>query len=238
MYDWPDLIGIEGVESSADIRRRLAADGRPVLLAFSCGKDAIAAWLALEDAGVEVVPYYMQLVPGLQFVADSLAYFEDRFQKQILRVPHPSFFRWLNGLVFQAPENIAVIEAAQLPDIEYSDVVRAIRADKDLPEDTWVADGVRAADSIIRRVSIKKHGAMKPSNRKVSAVWDWRVAHVREAIAGAGINLPPDYEWFGRSFDGLDRRFIEPLSIHAPADYARILEWFPLAEMELVRHGL
>ncbi|MFD6070295.1 hypothetical protein [Amycolatopsis lurida] len=50
--------------------------------------------------------------------------------------------------------------------------------------------------------------------------------------------LPIDYEWYGRSFDGLDYRFIEPLSRHAPEDYARALDWFPLAELELLRHDL
>ncbi len=42
----------------------------------------------------------------------------------------------------------------------------------------------------------------------------------------------------GHSFDGLDYRFIEPLSRHAPEDYTRDLDWFPLAELELLRHDL
>ena len=50
-----------------------------------------------------------------------------------------------------------------------------------------------------------------------------------DAIRGAGIELPPEYAWFGRSFDGLDRRFLGPIQQHAARDYARILEWFPLA---------
>ena len=43
------MIEIEGVRPSAEIRADLAAEGRPVLLAFSCGKDALAAWLAMRD---------------------------------------------------------------------------------------------------------------------------------------------------------------------------------------------
>lgn len=56
-----------------------------------------------------------------------------------------------------------------------------------------------------------------------------------DAISAEGIGLPPDYEWFGRSFDGLDHRFLAPLSEHAPADYQRVLRWFPLADLELAR---
>ena len=41
--------------------------------------------------------------------------------------------------------------------------------------------------------------------------------------------LPVDYEMFGRSFDGIDYRFISPIKERFPDDYARILEWFPMA---------
>ena len=210
-----------------------------MLLAFSCGKDALASWLALRDSGVEKIhPYYMYYVPGLTFVEESLDRFEQHFQTRIARYPHPSIYRWLNNLVFQVPERCAIIEAAELPMPAYEDVVRLIKEDAGLPEAAWVADGVRAADSIIRRVSIKKHGPMKPTNHKVSVIWDWQVAEVRKRIADAGLALPPDYEWFGRSFDGLDYRFTEPLSRHAPDDYQKILDWFPLADLELIRRGL
>lgn len=232
-------IEIDGVATSEAIREQLRAEGKPVLLAFSGGKDAIAAWLAMRDSGItEVVPYYMYYIPGLRFVEDNLDRLEQVFGVRIRRYPHPSLYRWLNSFVFQPPERLAVIEAANMPNPTYAQVVQLIREDEGLHRETWVADGVRAADSIVRRVSIVKHGAMKLKNRKVSAVWDWRKAEVMDRIAAEGIALPPDYEWFGRSFDGIDRRFLEPLSKNAPEDFARVLEWFPLADLELVRHGL
>ena len=85
------------------MREKLAADGRPVLLAFSCGKDSIAAWLAMRDMGIEVVPAYLYYVPGLRFVDEELDYFEQKFQTRIKRYPHPSLYRWLNNAVFQLP---------------------------------------------------------------------------------------------------------------------------------------
>lgn len=232
------MIELPGIRPSADIRAELAGAGRPVLLAFSCGKDAIASWIALADSGVEVVPYYLYYLPGLQFVEATLDRMEQQLGRRIHRYPHPSLYRWLNGLVFQAPERIATIEAARLPEPTYQQLVDLIRRDLNMPADTWVADGVRSADSIVRRMSIIRHGPMKAKGRKVSVIWDWRKAEVMARIADAGIALPPDYEWFGRSFDGIDYRFLEPLSRHSPADYRRILDWFPLADLELVRHGL
>ena len=221
--------------TSADVRARLAAEGRPVLVAFSTGKDAIAAELALQDAGVETRLAYLYPVPGLRFIEDTLAAQEDALGKSIARYPHPSLWRWLNNLVLQPPERCAIIEAARMPTVDYDEMWRLIKADLGMPDDTWVADGVRAADSIVRRASFVRHGVMKPGRRKVSPVADWLKGEVMGRIAAAGIALPVDYEWFGRSFDGIDFRFLEPLSRFAPDDYARVLEWFPLADLELMR---
>ncbi len=231
---------IEGSTPSAEIRQHLAREGIPVLLAFSRGKDSLAAWLALRDAGVEVRPFHLYLVPGLEFVDESLADYERYFGVTIPQLPHPSLFRWLNNLTFQVPERIRIIEAAQLPEPDYVDVSRMLCEqyyDLD-PKVTFTADGIRAADSPNRRTAIKGHGAVREHVIKVSPVWDWRIKHVRAALAEHKCPLPIDYEWFNRTFDGLDLRFLEPIKNNAPADYDRILEWFPLADLELFRAGL
>lgn len=235
---------ITGVPSSKEIREHLAGEGRPVCVAFSGGKDCIAAELAMQEAGIETVLAHLYLIPGkkpgetLQFVEDGLKRLEDQWQKPIHRYPHPSFYRWLNNFVFQVPENCAIIEAAMLPTPTYEQMWALIREDLGLPVDTWVADGVRAADSLPRRASIKKHGAMKPNSHKVSPIWDWLNRSVYEFIDYMGVKLPIDYDWFDRSFDGIDYRFLKPVHDHAPEDYKQILSWFPLAELELIRHEL
>ena len=80
------------------------AFGGRILLAFSGGKDAIATWIALRGDGFDVMPYHMTLIPGLEFVESGLARYESVFGCKIVRVPHPSFFRWLRNLVYQPPE--------------------------------------------------------------------------------------------------------------------------------------
>lgn len=235
---------IKGQPTSAEVRAQLAAEGRPVLVAFSGGKDAIAATLALREAGIETILAYLYLIPRgqdgvqLQFVDDSLAQLSDELGQRVHKYPHPSIYRMLNALVFQPPERCATIEAARLPEPTYEQIWALIRKDLGLPADTWCADGVRAADSIVRRASLTRHGVMKPGSRKVSAVADWLKAEVMDSMARHNITLPREYEWFGRSFDGIDHRFLAPIKEHAPADYERILHWFPLAELELIRHGL
>ncbi len=235
---------IKGQPTSAEIRDRLAAEHRPVLVAFSGGKDAIAAELALQDAGIETVLAHLFYIPGrnpgrtLDFVERGLTDLEQALGKPVHRYPHPSFYRWLNNFVFQPPERCEVIEAARLPIPDYATMWTFIREDLGLAPDTWVADGVRASDSIVRRASFTRHGVMKPKDRKVSPVADWLKGEVLDRIAAANITLPVDYELFGRSFDGIDLRFLKPISERFPDDFARILDWFPLADLELFRANM
>ncbi|SDC25468.1 adenine nucleotide alpha hydrolase family protein [Actinokineospora iranica] len=230
-------ITIDGITPSQQIREQLAAEGKPVLLGFSRGKDSLAAWLAMREAGITVVPYHLYLVPGMRFVDEGLKFYEDFFDTRIVNLPHPTLYRWLNNFVFQPPHRCAIIEAAQLPVPNYEDMAQLVREDFDLPQ-AWNADGVRAADSPHRRMAMVTHGPSREHLRRVSIVWDWRIADVRAALARHRCPLPPDYQWFGRSFDGLDYRFIKPLMDHAPDDYARLLEWFPLADLEMFRRDL
>ncbi len=230
-------VGIDGVTPSARLRDQLA--GQTVILAFSRGKDSLAAWLALREAGVTVIPYHMYLIPDLRFVDESLAYYAGWFGcGPILNLPHPSLYRWLANMVYQAPERCQVIDRSDIRIPEYTDINPIVREYLGLPADTWVVDGVRAADSPNRRMALKSHGPVNLKARTQKVVWDWRKQHVMDAIRHAGVTLPPDYKWFNRSFDGMDRRFMQPLARFAPDDYERILTWFPLADLDVARASL
>jgi hypothetical protein len=184
-----------------------------------------------------VIPYHLYLIPGLKFGRESLDYYAEWFgcDGPILNLPHPSLNRWLNHFVHQPPERCAVIDAADLPEYSYGQINDMVRERCKLPADAWILDGVRAADSPNRRMALKSHGSINETARTQKIVWDWRKTHVYGAIEDAGLDLPPDYKWFGRSFDGIDRRFLEPLRDGAPEDYQTILDWFPMADLELCR---
>lgn len=228
-----DPIAIDGAPNSTDLIERIAE--APILLAFSGGKDAIAAALHLIEHDIDFRPYHMQVVPGLDFVNDHLDYCETWIGRTIDRIPHPMFWRWLATGVFATPALADDMAAADLPDYTYDDVRRAVAEDHNLdPTTTLCADGVRAADSIVRRTAIATHGPIR-STGKASVVWDYRIRHVREIIAKHNITLPIDYQWFGRSFDGLDRRFLEPIRANSQQAWDRITHFFPLANLEATR---
>lgn len=230
MYDKLDY------KCSAELCEQMAAECDTAILAFSTGKDSIAAWLQLRRYFRRIVPYYCYCVPGLEFVERSLAYYEDFFGQHIYRLPHRSFYRWLSGFVFQPPTRVTAIEAMEMPQ-NYDDetIGDLIRMCAGLPEAAYVATGVRMADSPMRRLGIKTHGAVNHNAKRFYPVYDWLKADMVRELKASGVELPVDYRFFGRTFDGLDYRFLLPIKEHFPEDYQRILEWFPLAELEIAR---
>ena len=229
-----DTITIDGVEPGDGLRNRFAQDHKSTLLSFSCGKDSIGAWLSIRDK-IKVMPYYCYLIPDLEFVNDSLNYYEKFFGCKIIRVPHPSLYRWLCNKTFLPPERCRIIDGSTLPMFERADLLRGLREWQGLPSDTPCACGVRACDSIIRRVHFKTHGPVTKSESVWYPIWDWKQARLIDELKRSGVKLPVDYLLFSRSFDGLDYRFIKPIKDYFPKDYQRILDYFPLAELELYR---
>lgn len=210
----------------------LAKHGREIVLSFSRGKDAIATWIALEESGYVVKPFFLETVPGLSFVQESLAYYERVFHTPILRVPHPSLLRMLENLVYQPPERAAALEDIDWPRYENEDADNLAR---ETLGNHYVATGVRTADSPVRMVAFKTRGPVNEKRRVAWPIYDWKKADVFDTLRRRGIGLPIDYKWFGRSFDGIDARFLEPLKRHSPADYAKVLDWFPLAHLGFER---
>ena len=208
--------------------------GETTLQSFSRGKDSIACTLGIRKR-LNIIPVHFILVPGLEFVEESLDYYERKlFGRHILRLPHPSFYRYLNEGLFQTVERNEVIDAARLKEITYMDVfASAARQEGFEPSSLLTAVGARAADSALRQMSMRRHGAFRPSTQSWWAIWDWNKARLMEEISRAGISLPVDYLMFGRSFGGLDAQYIIPIKKMFPRDYRRILDWFPLIDAEI-----
>lgn len=224
--DPAQLTVFPGVKPSAQVIAEMARQTDTVLLAFSGGKDAIGTWLAIRPHFKRVVPFYRYLVPGLKFVKESLRYYEEFFGTRIIQVPAPSLYRMLNGLVFQHPRNVPIIEAAGLPDFEYREVNELICEELGLPGDTFVASGVRASDSLQRRRHFKLNGPITYSERTFYPIWDWKKGALLDVLHAAGVKLPVDYQIFGRSMDGLRLTYLAPIRRYFPDDYLLLWQYY------------
>lgn len=220
---------------------------RKMILGFSRGKDAIAAAIECMKHCEAVIPvYYETGCPGLEFVRRSLRYYEKHlFKRRIHVVPHPNMLRILKNAVFQDWDGFYIIDMLGIdkpngdrvwPKWTHEDVRRWVCKVEKLPMTTFSATGVRAADSVTRRTAIARNGPITTSKHTAHVIWDWNKERMLKEIGDARIKLPFDYAIWGRTFDGIDARFMIPLRDRFPQDYERLKAWFPLLEADCIRY--
>lgn len=219
--------------------------GDVTLLGFSRGKDSISAALALRGK-LRIVPIFFFAIPGLPMIEEGLRYYERTLfdGERIRQFPEGAFYKWLTAGVYQTPGTMEVIRAADIKTFTTSthgewwrQITRWVIEDEALPKTTLAATGVRARDSPMRWLNVKKNGVIRPSAINWLPVWHYTKGDVVNSIAASGVSLPIDYHLFGRSFGGgLDARFLVPLKRHRPEDFKIVLEWFPMAELAVWKY--
>ncbi len=206
-----------------------------VLLSFSCGKDSVALWLKLRDH-FEVIPFYLYRIPRISFVEDSLAYYEDFFGQEIVRLPHPDFYSMIINQVRQPPQRVAWIDACNLYQITYDDINWLLGQKYEIDE-PMCCTGIRAVDNVRRRVYITRSGPINMKRRYFYPLWDINMDGIIKMFVDTKVKLAIDYHLFGRSFDGMDYRFVNIVREKYPNDWEIIKEWFPFIEMEILRYS-
>ena len=210
--------------------------GNAFVQAFSGGKDSVACALALMAEGYDLYPVAYIEVPGISFVEETLDYYERKLfaGRHITRALHPNTAKNLMRGHWQTPNRLPVCEALGF---DYTDVdIQGMVVDENkLPEDTMAAVAIRAADNIIRRRLIAVNGPVAVKKNQFYAIWDWGIDRCIEVFERAHIKLAPDYAIWPHNFTS-HPRFAIGVKKHYPADYRRILEFFPLIEAEAFRY--
>jgi hypothetical protein len=226
---------VNKVQTDAEALAHVRARTDTVVLKFSCGKDSLAAWLVLREHFERVVPVYHYRVPDLEFVETSLRYYERFFGTPIVRLPHPLLYTYLARGVMQPPARYQALEWWGLDECSYDQMIDWHAEDAGLPAPVWRAVGTRKADSAMRRLFFSRMGQVNDRLATFYPVAELKKADLMALFRQHGVKLPVDYKVWGRSFDGYDAYFLEPMKKWFPRDYERVLEWFPFFEMELMR---
>jgi hypothetical protein len=231
---------------SEEINARLAKLCPKITVSFSGGKDSVAALLELRRHNFEdIKPIYYYTVPGLSFVEETLDYYERFFGVKVVRVPGPGVYRMLKHNVFQTPARADALEAIDrkydgygIPQFTFEQIRTRVCEDLGWPDTTFNATGVRSMDTPRRAMIIKRVGPVQWMSRRWDAVYDWNMERLTREITQSGVKLAQDYHSWKRSFDGIAWHTVVPLAYHYPEDYKRLLEWFPLAELQVFRYEI
>lgn len=222
------------IDRGLEACKRVREQTDTIALKFSGGKDSVAMWLICREIFPTIIPIFHYWIPNLDFVEETIRMYEKFFGQNIVRMPHPNLYNFLSNGSFQPPHRWNVVEAYPCDTVDYDEPVDWVMEDLGY-DNFWVAVGIKASDSPIRQKAVSQHGAWTPANRLFYPVADLRKADLIDLFRKHNVPLSDDYKVFGRSFDGLQFRYIHKIKQHYPEDYQTILRWFPLAEAEFMR---
>ena len=196
-----------------------------VIVAFSGGKDSVVTLDLCFRYFEEVVPFFMYQVPELSFQEKLLQYYEDRYDTEIIRVPH---FEVSDFMRYGTYRNFDL----NVPIVSITDVYNYIRQETDI---WWIAAGERINDSIIRRAMIKNSGSTDVKRGRFYPVSGWKKGEVLQYIKRKKLKLGENSRKLGYSFRSLDGKTLSMVKSIYPQDYERILALYPLAETAVKR---
>lgn len=219
--------------NSDELCRMMAKKNDTIMISFSMGKDSIASWLFAKKYFKKIIPVYFYGIPNLSFIKRQVEYFENYFDTHIIQLPHPTLVDQLNYGLFMGINEIRIINRLNFPDVKYDSFFDLLR---EKYGEMYVAIGNRACDNVQRYTSFITHGVVNEKRRTFWPVFDFTDSDVYDIIKESNVKLPIDYKLFGKTFDGLQERFLLEVKREFPEDFERIKEIFPFVELELLRY--
>lgn len=196
-----------------------------VLVGFSGGKDSAVTLDLCVRHFKRVRPYFMYIVPGLEFQEVTLRYYEKRYGMEIMRVPHFMLSDFLRAGSFRMPDD-------SVPVVKTADLYAYLREKTGIH---WIAAGERIADSIVRRAMIKRSSAIDQKRGRIYPIAYWTKAHVLSYLKLRRLPLSLENKELGFSFRSLQGKDLEKIKRRFPEDFEKIKKMFPLVEAELKR---
>lgn len=196
-----------------------------VLVGFSGGKDSVVTLDLCHKHFKRVQPYFMYLVPNLEFQEITLRYYEKRYGMEIMRVPHFMLSDFLKAGSFRMPDE-------SVPTVKTADLYEYLRNKTGIH---WIAAGERIADSIVRRAMIKHSSAIDPKRGRIYPIAYWTKAHVLSYLKMHRLPLSLENKELGFSFRSLHGKDLAKIKKRFPKDFEKIKKMFPLVEAELKR---
>lgn len=196
-----------------------------VIVSFSMGKESIAILDLAFKYFKHVYPFFMYLVPNLEFQEQALKIYEKRYNTEIIRVPHfenSEFYRY--GSFREPDESVSVVKIADI----YAHV-------RELTNTFWIMGGERINDSIVRRAMLKNSGSIDEQRGRFYPLIEWNKAEVLKYIKMNNLLYPEFNRELGFSFHSLSGKELSVIKKVYPNDYQRILKFFPEAEAGVVK---
>lgn len=196
-----------------------------VIVGFSGGKDSIAMLDLCFRYFKRVVPFFMYLVPDLEFQERTLKWYENKYNTEIIRIPHFEVSEFLKyGSFTLADRNVDIVGI--------NDTYEYLRQRTNIE---WIAAGERAADSIVRNAMLKKSGSIDYKRKRFYPLIYWKKQDVLGYIKYKKLYLSPEQKKLGFSFRSLAGSELAIVQEYYPDDFEKIKAVYPFCEAGVER---
>lgn len=199
-----------------------------VIVAFSGGKESIVTLDLCCKYFKNVKAFFMYIVPNLSFQERTLQWYENKYDLEIIRLPHMDASMFFRYGCFRN-------EDYTFPIVSINDIYRYVRIETDM---WWIAAGERINDSIVRRAMMKKSGSIDVQRGRFYPISAWNKKEVLDYIKYHKLYLGQDSRKLGFSFKTLEGRELFMIRENFPDDYEKILHLYPFAEASVKRYEL
>lgn len=190
-----------------------------VIVGFSGGKDSIVTLDLCFKYFKNVKPFFMYLVPDLEFQERMLKRYEKQYNTEIIRIPHFECSNFLKyGSFTMADWNVDIVGI--------NDTYEYLRQKTGIH---WIAAGERCADSIVRNAMIKKSGSIDYKRGRFYPLAYWKKNEVLQYIKHKKLYISPEQRKIGFSFRSLAGCELAVIKEMYPKDYEKILKVYPFA---------
>jgi phosphoadenosine phosphosulfate reductase len=199
-----------------------------VIVGFSGGKDSIVTLDLCHRYFKTIHVFFMYQIPGLSFQEAAIRYIENKYGIDVIRIPHFELSHFLRYGVFRKPDfNVGIVKPL--------DVYTWLRTQTDT---WWIAAGERINDSIVRRAMIKQSGSVDEKRGRFYPIAQFTKAEVLAYIKHHKLKVSPESNLLGHSFRSLMPEDLAMIKKHYPADYQKVIRWFPLVEAGVFRNSM
>jgi phosphoadenosine phosphosulfate reductase len=217
------------VQAKFDLLRAVrvqSATADAVTVLFSGGKDSVVTLDLCRKHFKRVRMAFMYYVPGLSFQERIIAYYENLFDAECVRVPHFELSEMLRYGLYRPFDS-------DVPVVSTRDIYSYIR---ELTGNYWLAGGERIADSIVRRAMLKRSGSVDEKRGRFYPLIEWTKSNVDEYIRKNRLKVSAESSLLGHSFRSLDGATLAAIRANYQEDFELIEQWFPLCEAEVRRY--
>jgi 3'-phosphoadenosine 5'-phosphosulfate sulfotransferase (PAPS reductase)/FAD synthetase len=205
------------LENTIKMLNKVSIQTNEVLIAFSGGKDSVCVLDLAKKHFKDVKCFTMELVPDLNLFSEVYKFYENKYDVEILRVPHWGFFQFKRDSLYSWDD------LQRLPKITLSDIYGYVRS---LTGYEHILTGYKKCDSLWRRQAITTMNKGQYANVH-PPVWDWNKYEVLAYIKERNLPLIGITQKTNATEIDLSRTSLYDLYDYHKDDFEMVERYFP-----------